>query len=153
MSHPRAKTIKTLSSEILRGFSGQLDQLAILRLCWATHVAQPMVVHSEPICYEGGVLSVGVDSPAWASRLRQQTASLLRVLRHEPALKGLRDFKIRIQPTKPRLAAAPVPVRLPSRLSPRTARLIQGVAESIADPDLRAALERLAKVASEPSEK
>jgi hypothetical protein len=33
--------------------------------------------------------------------------------------------------------------RAPSRLSPAAARMVRGVAETVSDPELRAALERL----------
>jgi hypothetical protein len=104
--------------------------------------------HSEPTNFEGGRLTVTVRSPAWASRLRQQEAGLVRSLRADPVFRGLRDIKVRIQPTDPVMKPMPTPMRGPSRIPSQAARLVRSVAETVTDPQLRAALERLADLAN-----
>lgn len=100
--------------------------------------------HSEPTNFEGGRLTITVRSPAWASRLRQQEAGLVRILRVDPVFRGLRDIKVRVQPTDPVMKLTPAPLRGPSRIPSQAARLVRSVADTVTDPQLRAALERLA---------
>lgn len=138
------KNIRALSAEILRRFGGHLDGIGTLRARWHGLVGEPMAGHSEPTLYEGGRLTVTVPSPAWASRLRQQETGLMRALRTELAFRGLRELRVRIQPTDPIVKPTPAPTRLPSRISPAAARMVKSVAETVSDLDLRAALERLA---------
>jgi hypothetical protein len=138
------KTINNLSAEILRRFGGQLDRLGSLRARWHRLVGEPMAGHSEPTCFEGGRLTVTVPSPAWASRLRQQEAGLVRTLRADAEFRGLRDIKVRVQPTDPAIKFSPATTQAPSRISSQAARLVRSVAETVSDPHLRAALERLA---------
>jgi hypothetical protein len=138
------KTINSLSTEIIRRFGGQLDRLGSLRARWPRLVGEPIAGHSEPTCFEGGRLTITVRSPAWASRLRQQENGLVRALRAEPEFRALRDIKVRIEPTDPLAKPAPTPVRGPSRIPSQASRLVRSVAETVSDPQLRAALERLA---------
>jgi hypothetical protein len=140
------KNIKALSSEILRRFGGDLDGVGTLRARWHALIGEPTAGHSEPTLYEGGRLTVTVRSPAWASRVRQKEAGLMRALRADPAFRGLRELRVRIQPTDPVVKPAAAPARRPSRISPRAARMVQSVAASVSDPDLRAALERLGSI-------
>lgn len=140
------KNIKALSTEILRRFGGHLDGVGTLRARWHALVGEPMAGHSEPTLYEGGMLTVTVRSPAWASRLRQQEAGLVHVLRADPRFRGLRELRVRIQPTDPVLKPVTLQAQAPSRISPAAARMVRGVAATVVDDDLRAALERLAGV-------
>jgi len=140
------KNIKALSSEILRRFGGDLDGVGTLRVRWHALIGEPTAGHSEPTLYEGGRLTVTVRSPVWASRLRQKEAGLMRALRADPAFRGLRELRVRIQPTDPAVKPITVQPARPSRISARAARMVKSVAASVSDPDLRAALERLGNV-------
>jgi hypothetical protein len=144
VTHSSFKNIKALSSEILRRFGGHLDGVGTLRARWHALVGEPMAGHSEPTLYEGGRLTVTVRSPAWASRLRQQEPGLMRTLRADASFRGVRELRIRIQPTDPIVKPTPVPTSSPSRISPAAARMVKSVAATVSDVDLRAALERLA---------
>jgi predicted nucleic acid-binding Zn ribbon protein len=143
MARAGPKSIKDLSAEILRRFGRQLDDLAVLQGRWHALVGEPMAAHSEPTHYEAGRLTVAADGPAWASRVRQQQAGLLQALRAESAFEALREIKVLVQPTRSVAAPSVAPPRSPSRLSQSAARLVRGVAESVDDPQLRAALKRL----------
>ncbi len=110
---------------------------------WQALVGEPMAAHSEPTHYEGGRLTVAADGPAWASRIRQQDAALLRALHADPALGALRAIKVIVRPTTSPAAASVAPTPPPSRISPKAAQLVRSIAESVSDPQLRAALERL----------
>lgn len=89
---------------------------------------------------EKGLLILHAESSAWASRLRYFS----RDLRIKLQDKGLKTRKIEVRvfirdPQQKR------PARHLHRLSAENARLIEATAESIQDPDLRAALQRLSK--------
>jgi hypothetical protein len=146
MSRGDPRSIKAFSAQVLRRFGRHLDDSALWRLRWQALVGEPMAAHSEPILYEAGRLTVAADGPAWASRVRQQEAALVRTLRADPELKALREIKVNVRPTRSAAAPSIAPPRRPSRISPRAARLVRDVAASIGDPELRAALERLGDV-------
>jgi hypothetical protein len=97
--------------------------------------------HLRGATVSGETLTLYVDSPSWATRMRFQAPSLLRQL---PA-SGLavRHCQIRVQP--------PGDVPRPARVQPRRARVSASAADSVrsaADaaesPGLAAALRRLA---------
>lgn len=146
MAGAGSKSIKDLAAEVLRGFRRQSGDLALLRARWRTLVGEPMAAHCEPTHYEAGRLTVAADGPAWASRVRQQQAGLLQALRAQPALRALREIRVQVQPTKTAAAPSVARARHPSRLSSKAARLVRGVAESVDDPQLRAALDRLGRL-------
>ena len=80
------------------------------------------------------------DGAVWASQLRYQQQEVLKLLNSEFRL-DLRRIRIRI--VAPRgLAEAAHPVR---RLPASGARALEAAASATEDPDLRAALQRLAR--------
>ena len=90
----------------------------------------------------GSSLTLFVDSPAWSSRLRYLTAELLKsLINNKP---GINQIKIRIIPPA-RNPDANRPKRHPTPLPKEEAEHINSVAESIDDPELSAALHRLAQ--------
>jgi predicted nucleic acid-binding Zn ribbon protein len=105
---------------------------------------EPLASHAHPVRYSDGLLYVHIDTPAWASRLRQQLPTLTASLKKEAALRDLVEVRFRVVP---RGAApdAPVSAAPPSRVSAAAAAVIQRSAADIANPELRAALERLAR--------
>ncbi len=109
-----------------------------------------MAAHCEPTYYEDGRLTITVRSSAWASRLRQQQAELMQTLKQQSAFRELRDIKVRVQPTEQALlAVSTAPDVPPSRLSSNAARVVRDVAQTVNDPQLRAALERLGDIVGE----
>ncbi len=87
-------------------------------------------------------LTLFVDSPAWSSRLRYLTPELLRSLNnHSPRINHI---KIRIIPTT-NSGKIDKPKRHPTPPSIEEAEQIKKTAEFIEDPELSAALRRLAR--------
>jgi hypothetical protein len=124
--------------------NSRLDEGLRLRRAWASAVPEPLASHAHPVRYAAGLLFVHVDTPAWASRLRQQQTSLLEALRRTPVLRDTTDLRARVVP--PGSADFPTPPpRRRSRLTEKAAKVIERTAADIADPELRAALERLAQ--------
>lgn len=83
-----------------------------------------------------------VDSPAWATRLRFLAPNLLQQL----AATGIhaRHCRIRVQPPGDRVEAVPVPPRLP-QASAAASDAVGSAAASTESSDLAAALRRLAR--------
>lgn len=139
-----------LQSDLLQRLGRELDESSRLGLVWSRVLSGALADHTRPRHYEQGRLTVSVPSTAWASRLRQQQTSLIERLQREPGLTGLRELVVQISPkgesdTSAELRAlADSTRRPPTRLTAKTARLLREVAERVSDPELRAALERLA---------
>jgi hypothetical protein len=111
-------------------------------------VRRALEVDLRPHCLhatlEAGRLTLVSDSPVWASRLRFAAPGLLAALEGDgPAVQ---EVRVRVAPP----AAVPsVPARRPAvTLSPRAVAHLLVAAEAMDDPDLAAALRRLAGSAS-----
>lgn len=132
-------------SGIYKELGARLDEISRLRILWLGAVSAPLGDHTHPAHYARGRLTVHADTSAWASRLRQRQAEIIRQLRHEPFFKQLHELQVRVAPraSAPRPAAAErMPAAARSRVSPAAARLLHTAAERIGDPALRAALLR-----------
>ncbi len=116
----------------------QLQSLSTaLRRCLPADAAS----HVQVVHWSDGQLTVQVDSTAWATRLRYLSPQLLRQLQQLPEFTAAHRIALNIAP-----AATPaVTIAQPFHLSPAGARIIDANAETIADPQLRAALKRLAR--------
>lgn len=144
------KSIGLFSREVLARLGIRLDEAVALQSLWVKHVPGPLAEHVRPVRYAQGVLSLRTDSPVWASRLRQFEPQLIGQLRSEEYLRGLRALRLRVDPSG---TALPPPTpgatrrrrAVPARPSKQAAAAIRSTAEAIADPELRAALQKLAK--------
>ncbi len=144
--HGGAKRLATCLPENLRkALSTRVDEDSRLQQAWASCVPEPLGSHVHPVRFVAGLLFLQVNTPAWASRLRYEKPALLELLRKSPAFRGIGDIRYRVEP----IARAPRPEQTatptPSRLSAKAAEVVAQTAGSIADPGLRAALERLAR--------
>jgi len=105
------------------------------------HLPEPLNRHCAVANIQDDILVLITDSPVWSSRLRFHAPALLRELERRHAVK-LKSVRIRINPPEqPR----PVTVRKPPEMSAATAGLLRQVAGTLDDPDLCAALHRLAR--------
>jgi hypothetical protein len=140
-----------LHPDLLQRLCRELDETSRLGLLWSSLLPAPLSEKTRPSRYESGRLTVSAPSAAWASRLRQQQASLVQRLRRAPGLGGLRELVVQITPrgesdgVAELRALATSTRRAPVPPGPRTAGLLQEVAARVADPELRASLERLAR--------
>ena len=97
--------------------------------------------HCRGAVVEAEVVTLYVDSPAWATRLRYLAPSLLQTL--SAANIGVRHCRIRVLPMGDRVE----PIRPPSRRTPvgaAASAAIHSAAQASESPDLATALERLA---------
>ncbi|HEY8554274.1 MAG TPA: DUF721 domain-containing protein [Burkholderiales bacterium] len=142
-----------LPAHLAAAISARVDEFSRLQQAWRTHVPEPLASHARPVRYAAGLLFVHADTPAWASRLRHERSAVIAALRRTNELRGLSDLQVRAVPREAAPAPMPPPRRGSSRLSPRAARIIGEAARGIADPKLRAALERLAAAREAAPEK
>jgi len=99
----------------------------------------PLDQHCLHARISGKQLIIHTDSPVWNARLRFHGPQLIRSMQHQaPQLQQLK-INIYIDP-----AQNPVKRRRAS-LSEHNAALILDVADSVADPELQAALRRLSR--------
>jgi hypothetical protein len=98
--------------------------------------------HCLAAAREQGRLVLFVDAPVWASRMRFLAPDIARQLQGKHG--QMQGVKIRVLPT--RQCASPPRKRPTARLSSSTRLLLVQVAAGIADPSLKSALERLARI-------
>lgn len=141
--------MKRLTAFIEKKFLRAVGEDVRLSALWAGLAPSPLVSHVRPIAYAHGQLTLHADSPAWASRLRQQQQAIRDRLRTDPYFQDLAKLTVRIIPTGAN-DVSPTPGRraLAKTFSAGTATLLGQVADGESDPALRAALERLAKTAA-----
>jgi hypothetical protein len=102
-------------------------------------LAPPLNDHVTVANCRKGALIIHADSAAWAARLRFRIPDILAGFKETPPDAAIQSVRIKVRP--PDSTQPPPPAQL--TISDDTARLLQSVAESISDPDLRASLLRL----------
>jgi len=90
---------------------------------------------------EDSVLVVYVQSPVWATRIRLAAPSLIKSLQ-AAGLAETTDLRIRVLP---REHLAPEPEKRTASLTPRSAKVIDGIASRMGHSDLGDSLRRLAR--------
>lgn len=92
--------------------------------------------------YNQGVLTLLVHDSVWLTRLRYQQKSLLQRLATLQAFRDIQRIQFRISPT---IAEPSSPRNNSVRISSTSKAHILGLADSVDDPELRKALQRLAR--------
>lgn len=101
-----------------------------------------IVDHCRVANLRDNVLVLQAEGTVWATKLRYQLPQILTDLRRLPDLKGLDSIRIRIAPAQ--TAQNPSPLARP-HLSEHSAELLQQAADATPDPELAAALRRVAR--------
>lgn len=128
------------------GMPADVARLPEITGAWAEAVGSTLASHVHPIRYTGGKLVLRASSAVWVSKVRHGHEALIRTLRAVPFFQDLIGIEVRAQPLDRGLRRDPQRVR--RELSPPTRRLLESVAEHTTDPDMRAALLRLARRAT-----
>ena len=135
-----------LPGDILQRLLSKTENLRLLQQAWRAAVEPQHSKHAEPIRFEHGRLILRLHSSAMTSRMRHQKLRLIALLQHHPVFKGLQEIEFRTRPHRDGhsddRAQNDKPVRA---LSVATQTMLLGVAESVQDPALSAALKRLAE--------
>ncbi len=91
-------------------------------------------------------LTIVVDSPAWSTRLRFQSAGLLRQLsKKHNILQGVNNIDVKVYPARMQRRAPP---SIPRHISPEAADVLTNMANSLDEQALKQALLRLASRAN-----
>ncbi len=96
-----------------------------------------LALHCTVASLEEGVLVIQTDGNAWASRLRYESAELMRRLDYR--LGPLHEVRIRIAP----VAQSEPPTIRPNAITAESASVLASAAEAMTDPRLKAAFRRL----------
>ncbi|MBF7142782.1 MULTISPECIES: DUF721 domain-containing protein [Pseudomonas] len=140
--HP-ARLPATLLREArpLKALLSQAQRLALVKRLLDTQLQPAARAHCQVAKWREGTLVLVVTDGHWATRLRYQQRRLQQGLSGMPEFSGLSRIQFKVQPS-----VAPPPVGAAGLdLSDSAADSLQETAENIADPSLRAALERLAR--------
>lgn len=133
-----------LPGDFKAALNRRADEGLRLRQAWISSIPEPLASHAQPIRYEGGLLLVHADTPAWGTRLRHQQSVFVSALQRNHVLRDLKELRVRVVPRSTDDDSRAV-VRPHSRLSAAAGRIIERTAAAVSDPDLRAALLRLAQ--------
>lgn len=135
---PAALLRETRSLQSLLKEAQRLSQLQLALEGQLEPVARE---HCRVAAWRDGNLLLIVSDGQWATRLRYQEKRLCRQLSCLKEFSGLQRIILKVRPPA---STAPQSTHQPS-LSANAARSIQASADDVSDPQLRAALERLAR--------
>lgn len=107
------------------------------------HLPPALADNCQVAACADGVLTLYTKSPAWAAKLRFQTAELLRIFQNDTTLGTIDTIRVKARP--PENTPGSVSEHRPQGLSAASAALLRQVAETTEDPDLRQTLLRLAE--------
>lgn len=125
----------------LKGLFNQARAVERLQLLLESVLEPAAREHCRAASYRDGLLRLLVSDSQWATRIRYQQKRLIRQLQAYTEFATLTKIHCKVQP--PLVKKAP-PVRKMQR-SNVAAESLSETAEQIRDPDLRSALERLAR--------
>ncbi len=146
-SRPIDKVIEQASDELATLIT-RTRQLKRLTYILRRHLDEHLAKH----CYIGNIsaptLTILVDGASWATKLRFATPDLLEKLSEEnQVFNGLKQIKVKIL-TPTRESETTVTHHGP-QMNLENAKGLQSLAESIEDPDLQRALNKLARHAKD----
>jgi len=144
---------KFLPADLRVSLHRALGQAARLYPAWSAVVPGDLASTSRPTGYANGVLTVQVDSPVWASVLRQQQRTLVDRLRQTDGLGELQEIRLKVVPGSQPVGPNASPRRPASRITDEATASIARTAETVADNELKAALKRLQETAARRNNK
>ncbi len=113
---------------------------------WRQCIATPLSVHTYPVRFERGRLTVHADAAVWASQLRHQLKRLQQSLQKQPLFADLNEIQVRVRPPATALTPAQAQESPPRPVLSAPARqLLRKLADSVQDPDLSRSLKRLSE--------
>jgi len=112
------------------------------------YLPSPLLAHCLPGNIKDDTLTIYIDSPVWATKIRYLSPQLLAHLRKAPQTKGIQRIQAVVNPAifQQITPASPAVVHRP--LSSKSADLLLHAAASTDSPSLSRALRRLARHAT-----
>lgn len=112
-------------------------------------IDQPFADHINLGNIRGDTAVITTDSPAWLSKIRYLEPVLLRILQQQSGMSSVKKIQFKVAPND--MAQSSMPPLHRAELSQQSAEILKSTASGIQDPDLAAALLRLAKQAGRAS--
>lgn len=125
------------------GMPADVARLPEINAAWTEIVGAAFAEHVRAVRYAGGKLVLRASSTVWVSKVRHSHQTLSQALRQQPIFKDLVGLEVRAAPLERRQQKRTPHSR--RGVSAETRHLLDAVASDIADPALRAALERLGR--------
>lgn len=145
---PAQATTKLLrEAKPLQSLFAEAQRLAHLQTLLDTQLQPAARPHCHVASWRDGSLLLIVTDGHWATRLRYQQNRLLRQLSAFEEFAGLERILFKVQPR----TQAPAPVNT-NALTESASATLHEAAEGISNPQLKAALERLASRSRKPRE-
>ncbi|MNE12249.1 hypothetical protein D3C80_1050360 [compost metagenome] len=142
----RAPAALLRETKTLKSLFGEAQRLAHLQQLLESQLQPAARPHCRVATWREGCLLLIVTDGQWATHLRYQQKRLLRQLQNLKEFENLTKILFKIQPTAAERHATG---RNPT-LSASAANTLRAAASGIEDPQLRAALERLASHTARP---
>ncbi len=143
MKAPRSITqLLATNPESLQAVLAHTQHLETLNRVLRDCLPAPLNQHCQVANLRNNILILHADSSAWALKLRYNNRTLLQQLRQK-GLPALNSLEVKVRPRN--LAIACPDKTRHAHMSKRTAQLLDGIAENIADIRLKTALQRLAR--------
>lgn len=142
----RAPAVLLREARPLKALFSHAQRLSHLQRLLESQLQPAAREHCYVASWREGCLLLIVTDGHWATRLRYQQKRLQRDLQALPEFDNLTRILFKVQPPTVQNRTAERNVDLPSS----AAETLQSTAEGITDPNLRAALERLAAHAGRP---
>ena len=148
MNHSKSKSLTKWLQTPSEQLSPLLTQVRLLHRVTKIlrgALGNPLAEHCQAANLDGTTLVISTDSSAWAAQLRYRLTTLLSQLQDRSDLPAIEQLRIRVLPGN---VAPPAPAARRLAISSEAAAVISHVAENTTDPQLQAALRRLARHAA-----
>ncbi len=148
MHHSKSKSLTKWLQTPSEQLSPLLTQVRLLQRVTKIlrgALGNPLAEHCQAANLDGTTLVISTDSSAWAAKLRYCLTTLLSQLQDRSDLPAIEQLRIRILPGN---VSPPAPAARRLAISSEAAAVISHVAENTTDPQLQAALRRLARHAA-----
>jgi hypothetical protein len=101
----------------------------------------PLDEHCQVLALHDQTLVVAVDSPVWAARLRFHTPRLIKLFSRSLSV-PVHNLRVRVCP----VSGSPAPVKqpVPARRGTAGKQALLQAAQTVSDPELKSALQKLA---------
>ena len=139
-----------LLDKFLKSPNGELEvlvtharQLQRLQNQFQKTISETMAKNCQVANLQGQVLTLSCQSAAWATRAKMEKRQLLTILRELDDFSHLNDIEFITRPVSQPTERKDKKIEM--SMSDESAHIISDMAKSIADQDLSAALQRLAK--------
>jgi len=137
------KLTNFIPSEVDKALHRSLGKVRELYPVWERIAGPDLGTHSRPLAVLQHSLVIEVESPVWASTIRQRNQRLVAEVQSVDGFEDIKEIRIKVSPTP--IKTGPVrSKRHPARrITETAASSIARTADVVEDPSLKQALKRL----------